>query len=126
MKHLGQRNQWVRSNDGWIAGVCQGLGERFDVNPGLLRLIWMASILFFGVGLVFYFILALCLPLEGKEDEALEPRFLGVCSRLSQRMDIDVGLVRSLCVIIGLGSFGTTMLAYVLVHFLISSEKTSS
>lgn len=125
MKHLGQNNQWVRSHDGWIAGVCQGLGERFDLNPGFLRLLWIGSVLFFGVGLFLYFVLAFCLPLEGREEEALRPRFLGVCSRLAQRMDLDVGLVRTLMVIVGVGSLGTTFLVYIILHFLVPSESTS-
>lgn len=123
MKHLGQNNQWVRSHDGWIAGVCQGLGERFGVNSGFLRLMWVFSILCLGAGLFMYFILAFCLPLEGQEEEALKPRILGVCSRLSQRMDLDVGLVRALAIVIGFGSAGTAILAYIILHFLIPSEK---
>ena len=124
MEAIRLQNQWTRSNDGWLAGVCQGLGERFDINPGLLRLIWFASVLLFGMGLVFYFICAFCLPLQGHEEEALKPRFLGVCSRLSQKMEVDVGLLRVLTVLIALGSMGTTILAYIVVHFLLPTETS--
>ena len=124
MKPIRLQNQWTRSNDGWLAGVCQGLGERFEINPNFLRLMWFISVLFFGVGLLFYFICAICLPLEGQEEEALKPRILGVCSRLSQRMDIDVGLVRVLAILIGLGSFGTTVIAYFIIHFILPRETS--
>lgn len=113
------QNQWTRSNEGWVAGVCQGLGENFGINPGLLRLMWAFSILFFGVGLFFYFICAFCLPLEGREEEAMKPKFLGVCARLAYKMNVDVGLLRIVAVLVGLGSLGTTVLAYIVIHFIL-------
>lgn len=116
-------NQWTRSENGWIAGVCQGLGDRFDINPGALRLLWLASILFFGVGFLVYFIVAFCLPVKGQEEASQKPKIMGVCLRLSHRMDLDVGLLRILAVLIALGSFGTTVLAYFLIHFLIPTES---
>jgi len=122
MNAIRLQNQWTRSSDGWLAGVCQGLGERFAVSTGLLRLIWLMSVLFFGVGLILYFICAFCLPVEGREEEALKPKILGVCVRLSQRLDMDVGLLRILMVLIALGSFGTTALAYIVIHFLLPTE----
>ena len=123
MKPNRLQDQWTRSEDGWIAGVCQGLGERFDINPGALRLLWMISILFFGVGVFAYFIFAFCLPVEGHEETTQRPKFLGVCLRLSQRMDLDVGLLRVLAILIGVGSLGTTILAYIILHFLIPAES---
>ena len=119
MKEISLRNQWTRSEDGWIAGVCQGIGEKLDVNPMVLRLFWMGSVLFFGAGLFMYFICAFCLPLEGHEAKAMEPKFLGVCSRVARKLDLDIGLVRVITVVVGIGSMGTTLLAYVLVHFLV-------
>ncbi|MCJ8275337.1 MAG: PspC domain-containing protein [Bdellovibrionales bacterium] len=119
------QSRWIRSERGWVAGVCQGLGERFDTSPGVLRALWMMSILFFGVGLFFYFICAFCLPVEGKEHLVDEGKILGVCARLSEKFDMDVGLLRILAVIIGLGSFGTTILAYIILHFLIPSNENT-
>ena len=115
--------KWVRSEKGWVAGVCQGIGERMDLSPALLRIAWLFSILFFGVGLLFYFILAICLPVEGREDKASQAKILGVCARLAGKFDMDVGLTRALAVVIGLGSFGTTLLAYIILHFLIPEES---
>lgn len=117
------QSKWIRSERGWIAGVCQGLGERFDIAPGILRLFWVLSVLLFGVGLIFYFICAFCLPIEGKEDKAYEPKILGVCSRLAQKLDMDVGLIRVLTVIIALGSIGVTIVGYIILHFLIPNES---
>lgn len=109
---------WVRSNRGWIAGVCRGLAERFDLNPMGVRLLWLVSVLFLGFGFLFYFICALCLPAEGHEASAQEAKLLGVCYRISKKFDLDVGLLRVLTVVIALGSIGTTLIAYVIVHFL--------
>ena len=119
------QSKWIRSERGWIAGVCQGLGERFDIAPGVLRAFWVLSVLFFGAGFLFYFICAFCLPVEGKEDRAYEAKLLGVCSRLAQKLDMDVGLVRVLTVIIALGSFGVTVVGYIILHFLIPNDSNS-
>lgn len=113
---------WTRSSDGWIAGVCQGFADRFEVNAGFIRLIWLGSILFAGVGFLIYFICAFCLPVEGNEASAQKAKFLGVCLRLSHKTDMDVGLLRILAVVIALGSFGTTILAYIIIHFLLPKQ----
>lgn len=118
----GQR-PWVRSDKGWVAGVCRGLAERFDLNPMGVRALWLVSILFFGFGFLFYFICALCLPVEGHEQSVQEPKFLGVCYRIAKKFDLDVGLLRILTVVIALGSVGTTMIAYVIIHFLIPKSE---
>ena len=72
---------WTRSPNGWVAGICQGVGERFDIKPNVIRIIWLLSVFFVGAGLVFYIICALCLPVQGREKYARQPKFLGVCYR---------------------------------------------
>lgn len=44
-----------------IGGVCGGLGEYFDVDPVLVRIIWLIA-LFSGVGLIVYFLCWLLIP----------------------------------------------------------------
>lgn len=122
-KQISQGSGWSRSEKGWIAGVCEGIGRQMGINPGLIRLLWIGSLLIFGAGLILYFIFAFCLPVEGNEAQAQEPRFLGVCSRLSEKMDIDVGLLRVGTVIVGLSSLGATMLFYILLHFLLEKKN---
>ena len=48
---------WLRSKNGIIAGVCQGVADRLVVHPWLIRGLWLASVLFFGAGLVLHFLL---------------------------------------------------------------------
>jgi phage shock protein PspC (stress-responsive transcriptional regulator) len=44
-----------------IAGVCGGLGEYFDVDPVLVRIIWLIA-LFSGIGVILYFLCWLLIP----------------------------------------------------------------
>lgn len=39
-----------------IGGVCGGLGDYFDVDPVMVRLIWIILILFGGIGLMLYLV----------------------------------------------------------------------
>jgi phage shock protein C len=45
-----------------IFGVCSGLGEYFDIDPTIIRIIFLASVLMFGTGLLLYIILAIVMP----------------------------------------------------------------
>ncbi len=47
-----------------IGGVCGGLGDYFDLDPVLVRLIWLILILFGGVGLFLYLIAWVIIPME--------------------------------------------------------------
>ncbi len=39
-----------------IAGVCGGLGEYFDIDPTIVRLIWLAMLFAVGSGVLAYII----------------------------------------------------------------------
>lgn len=45
-----------------IDGVCAGVGEYFDIDPTLVRLVWVFVTLFAGAGLIAYIIAALVIP----------------------------------------------------------------
>ena len=48
-----------------ICGVCGGLGEYFNIDPTIVRLIWVGASLLFGagfMGLIAYFIVAVIMP----------------------------------------------------------------
>ncbi len=45
-----------------IAGVCGGLAEYFDLDPTLVRVLWLLLIFFGGTGLLAYLILWIVLP----------------------------------------------------------------
>jgi len=47
-----------------IAGVCQGVAEYFDLDVNLIRLVWLLSVLFTGLGLVAYIVAWIIMPQE--------------------------------------------------------------
>ena len=47
-----------------IFGVCSGLGNYFDIDPTIVRIIFLASLLLFGTGLLLYIIMAIVMPDE--------------------------------------------------------------
>lgn len=51
-------------NDRWIAGVCSGLGRRFGLPSGLVRVLFILSCLLPGPQFVAYLVLWALLPNE--------------------------------------------------------------
>jgi phage shock protein C len=51
------------SRDKKIGGVCAGLADYFDLDPTLVRVVWLLVILFAGTGFLVYVILWIVLPL---------------------------------------------------------------
>jgi phage shock protein PspC (stress-responsive transcriptional regulator) len=59
----GGRKRLVRSTtDKKIGGVCGGLADYFDLDPTIIRIVWLLAILFAGTGLIAYVILWIALP----------------------------------------------------------------
>lgn len=52
----------TKSNDRKIAGVCGGLAEYFDVDPTLVRLLFVVFALAGGPGVLVYFVMAMVMP----------------------------------------------------------------
>ena len=51
-------------SDRWVAGICGGIGDYFDVDPALVRLVYML-LTFFSAGfpgLMIYLVLWLVMP----------------------------------------------------------------
>ena len=49
-----------------VAGICGGLGQYFDVDPVLIRLLFVISIIAGGLGVIVYFISWLVIPNDPK------------------------------------------------------------
>jgi phage shock protein C len=47
-----------------IAGVCSGIAEYFDVDPTLIRLLWLLFSLSGGAGMLAYVIAWIIIPVE--------------------------------------------------------------
>jgi len=61
------------SRDKKIGGVCAGLADYFDLDPTIVRVIWLLAILFAGTGFLVYIILWIVLPLAPAELPASAP-----------------------------------------------------
>jgi len=112
-----------------IAGVCAGLGEYFDLDPVLFRLLFVISILFGGVGLLVYVLLWILVPEKpGAEGRARPARRLylsstdrkiaGVCGGLGEWLEIDPVFIRLAFVLLALAG-GLGVLLYVLLWILV-------
>ncbi len=51
------------SRDKKLGGVCAGLAEYFDLDPTIVRIVWLLAIFLGGTGLLLYLILWIALPL---------------------------------------------------------------
>ena len=47
-----------------IAGVCGGLAEYFDVDPVVVRLLWVVFTFFIGSGILIYILACIIMPNE--------------------------------------------------------------
>jgi phage shock protein C len=57
----------VRPRDNrWIAGVCAGLARRFGWSPGLVRFLFVLSILLPGPQVIVYLVLWIMIPDESR------------------------------------------------------------
>lgn len=59
--------------DRQVAGVCGGLGEYLGFDPTLIRIAWLMSIIFAGVGLFAYLVAAVIVPEETRAHAASKP-----------------------------------------------------
>jgi phage shock protein PspC (stress-responsive transcriptional regulator) len=55
----------TKSNDKKLFGVCGGIGKYFDVDPTIIRVIFLIAVLGYGTGVLLYVVLALLMPEEG-------------------------------------------------------------
>ncbi|EFV92676.1 phage shock protein C, PspC [Dietzia cinnamea P4] len=57
-----QPKRLTRSEDRWIGGVCGGLADYFGLDPALVRVLFVASLLLPGPQLLIYVILWFVMP----------------------------------------------------------------
>ena len=62
------------TDDKKIAGVCGGLGEYFDIDPTIIRLIWASLVLAVGTGIIAYILAWIIVPvMPHRVAKAAEP-----------------------------------------------------
>ena len=69
-----ERKLYRSRNDSRIAGVCAGLGEYLDIDPTLVRLIFVLLALTGGHGVLLYIILWLIVPYPAQSLVPQAPR----------------------------------------------------
>ena len=98
----------MRTNERWIAGVAGGVAHRFDLDPTLVRCVWVVLSLFAGVGLVLYGLAWALLPEESDGRIHLEEAFSG---RFNAGLAGAIGMT-----IIGMSTFGSGFIPNWYVH----------
>ena len=54
----------MKSNNKMICGVCAGIGEYLNLDPTVVRLLWILFSMMGGAGLLAYIIAAIIIPEE--------------------------------------------------------------
>jgi phage shock protein C len=115
---LALTQRWWRSeNSGIMAGVCEGIGEKFAITPWVIRILWLASVLFLGTGLLLYIFAAVSFPRKDRLIEAEDKVFLGVCQNLALKLETSPEILRFSCLVLAFASFGATLIVYFILAF---------
>lgn len=59
---MEEKKKLTRSNNGMIGGVCAGIAEYMNLDPTIVRIVWILMVFFAGFGVLLYFILWLVIP----------------------------------------------------------------
>lgn len=57
-----EKKLYKSRTDKKLDGVCAGFAEYFDLDPTLVRLLWVLATVFVGAGILAYIIAALIMP----------------------------------------------------------------
>lgn len=112
--------RWVRKKNGVIAGVAGGIASALNLDPWLVRILFVVGACIGGIGIFFYVLCLLAFPREDRAEAGREKMLLGVCSRIDSRGEIEVGLARLIALLLLLGSFGMATIGYLILHFVLS------
>lgn len=59
---MDKKRLYRSTGDKMLAGVCGGLGEYFNIDPTLVRLVWAIFALAAGSGILAYIVAAIIIP----------------------------------------------------------------
>lgn len=113
-----EQRWWRRPETGLLAGVCEGIGEKFDLSPWVIRGLWLSTVLFLGTGLLFYIFAAISFPSHKNLPSANQKVILGVCLNLASRLKTAPEILRFLCLVLALASLGGTLVVYFAMAFI--------
>jgi phage shock protein C len=61
-KYMAAKRLFRSTKDKILGGVCGGIAEYFDVDPVIVRLLWILFSLMFGAGILAYIIAWIIIP----------------------------------------------------------------
>ena len=61
---MGPRRLYRSRTERQLAGVAGGIGNYLELDPTVIRVLWILSVFFAGIGILLYIILAFVMPLE--------------------------------------------------------------
>ncbi len=113
------------AGDKKIAGVCAGLGEYFDLDPVFLRLFFLVSLFFGGIGALVYLLLWIMVPerpgaggaggpAKGLHLSRADRKIAGVCGGLGEWLDVDPVFLRVAFVLLALAG-GLGIVVYIVL-----------
>lgn len=99
------RRLYRSRHDQILGGVAAGMAKYFALDPTLVRLAWLAIILWAGAGLPLYIIAWIIIPLEpeGSGDETAAGEDAGSWGRRDRSIERDRNALGWLLVVVGLG-----------------------
>lgn len=77
------------SSKGIVFGVCAGLGDKFEIDPFFIRLLFVFLFFFYGTGVLAYLVLALlmkdksALEASGTQDRGIRSKADAAISKIS-------------------------------------------
>ena len=122
------------SSDRKIAGVCAGLGEHFDIDPVIIRLVFLFSVFFGGLGALAYVIMWILVPLKADSPavqgtrkrlqlSSSDRKIAGVCGGLGEYFAFDAVFFRVGFVILAF-TCGAGILLYIVLWLLAPRAPT--
>lgn len=66
---MADKKLYRSKTDSKLAGVCGGIAKYFDIDPTIVRLLWVVITLAGGSGLIAYIVCALVIPEEPEYNE---------------------------------------------------------
>ena len=69
---MGDKRLYKSSENSMLCGVCGGIAEYFDIDPVIIRVIFVFLALVQGLGILLYLVLLIVIPKKGNKDTAEE------------------------------------------------------
>lgn len=116
--------RWTRSDDAIIGGVAKGLARTFDLEPWLVRVVFLI-LGAMGFGIILYFMFLISLPKESDLGATDRKMILGVCLELHKRGHLELGLARFIALGLLVLSWGSALVGYLILYVVFKEQKRS-